>query len=411
MRRRAERLGAAALVGGLAVAVLTACVPQSREGLDRYVEALDAVPGVDIDYYGVTNPLPFSIQGNVGLSLDADQEVLHELTRIACEHEKNAIVAMSIAARAGLTRVRLDGVDLCAGLSVDVVGLAIATQTSGVELGVGGVPGTRVAVAQADDLAETLAVLRVAAGFLPEGPVQLTSDAVSLRVAELPLAVAYLDDLGGLVAAHGVVELALEEDSLVVQVSPASEVVAVRDAVARLDAARYATLEVVVTDAGAGGVPAGTDAAVVELRDRVVAELGLSTTIGGNTVYVQAADSREVVELSERIAAVNPDAVRVGIAILEDTEAGVAAFRQDPAPELTADHNPYPQWAAQYDRLIVTELVRTVEVGPGSLEAWLSADGYDDREAFAAVRAVLDGLAAEYDLTRWGLNNRDLSGG
>jgi hypothetical protein len=168
-------------------------------------------------------------------------------------------------------------------------------------------------------------------------------------------------------------------------------------------------LTIAVTDVASGDVPAGTDPAVIDLRDRIVAELGLSVNIGGNNVYVQASDGDEVVRLAEQIAAINADEVRVGITIVGDEDAGIPQFRVDDVPELTPSNNPYPTWVEQFDRLVASGPVGTVEVGPGSLAVWLFEDDYDDADAIAAVRAELEDLAAEYRLTRWELNNRDLT--
>lgn len=397
------------LVATVALSALTACVPQSRDSFNRYVDALDAVPGVTIDDVGVSTPLPFSVHGSVDVSLAADQATFDELRTVACETEVNATVLLSITVHAGATSVLVERVRPCDEPLVDQVGLAAATEQFGVDMSLDDVVDTRVGVSGSENLAETIAVFRVVTDFLPATPVGLSGDEISLTAADAGTAAAYLDDFTELVAAFGVEQIDLDEESLVIQVSPASDAQGVRDFLAGRDAERYAGLEIVVTDAAAGDVPAGTDAAVVELRDRLVADLGLSVNIGGNTVYVQAADSREVVELSERIAAINSDAVKVGIVIYEG--GGVAGFRQRHEPELTPSHNPYPEWIEQYDRLDATNLVSTVEVSPGSLETWLTETDYDDPLAFAAVRTVLDDLADEYELTFWGLNNRDLTSG
>ena len=406
-----KRFALTFLAATVALATLTGCVPQSRDSLDRYVEALDAVPGVDVDYYGVSTPLPFSVQGTVDLSFDADAATLAELQRVGCEEDVNASVSMSLAARAGETTVRLERVGLCDDLLVDLVGLALATETFGVELTVDDVVDSRASVSEADDLAQSLAVLRVTTDFLPDGAARLAAEGFVLNVAELDLASAYLDDFSALVAAFGIAEIELDDESLVIQALTASDGDAIEDFLTARDASRYADLTIVVTDAASGDVPAGTDAAVIVLRDRIVAELGLSVNIGGNTVYVQAADSDEVVRLAEQIAALNSDEVRVGITIVGDEDAGIPQFRVGDDPELTPTNNPYPMWVEQFDRLVASGPVGTVEVGPGSLAVWLFEDDYDDLDALAAVRAELEDLAAEYDLTRWELNNRDLTEG
>lgn len=386
-------------------------MPQSRDSFNRYVEALDAVPGVTVDDVGVSTPLPFSVHGSVEVSLAADASTLDELRTVACETEVNATVLMSIKVHAEATSVLVDRVRPCEEPIVDQVGLATATEPFGVSVSLDDAVDTRVGVSEAENLAETIATLRVVADFLPAAPRGLFGDGFSLAVDDVETAAAYLDDFAELVATYGIEQIDLDDESLVVQVSPASDVQGVRDFLAGRDPQRYSGLDIVVTDASAGDVPAGTDAVVIELRDRLVAELGLSVNIGGNTVYVQATDGREVLELSEQIAAINPDAVRVGIGILEDEAAGVAGFRQRDEPELTPSNNPYPEWIAQYDRLVATDLVSTVEVSGGSLETWVIEADYDDPEAFATVRDVLDDLADEYDLTFWGLNNRDLTSG
>ena len=406
-----KRLTLTFLAATLVAVGLTGCVPQSRDSLDRYVDALDAVPGVDVDYYGVSTPLPFSVQGTVDLSFDADPAPLAELQQVAFYTAGNASVSMSIAARARETSVRLDRVDLCADLLIDVVGLAVATEEFAVELTVDDVVDSRVSVSEADDLAQSLAVLRVTNDFLPAGAVRLAAEGFVLDVAERDLASAYLDDFSALVAAFGIAEIDLDDESLVIQALTASDGDAIEDFLTARDAARYADLTIVVTDAASGDVPPGTDAAVIALRDRIVAELGLSVNIGGNTVYVQAADSDEVVRLAEQIAPINADEVRVGITIVGDEDAGIPQFRVDEVPELTPSNNPYPTWVEQFDRLVASGPVGTVEVGPGSLAVWLFEDDYEDADAIADVRAVLEDVAAEYRLTRWELNNRDLTAG
>jgi hypothetical protein len=404
-----KRLSLTFLAGAVAVTALTGCVPQSRDSLDRYVEALDAVPGVDVDYYGVSTPLPFSVQGTVDLSFDADAATLSALEEAGCAGEVNASVSLSLTARAGATAARLERVGLCDGLLVDLVGLARATESFGVELVVDDVADTDVWVGAADDISEELAVLRVASDFAPSGTTRFGGEVVRLEAADLALAQQYLDDFAALVAAFGVAELELADESLVIQALTASDGDAIEDFLTARDASRYSGLTIVVTDAASGDVPAGTDAVTIALRDRIVAELGLSVNIGGNTVYVKAADGDEVVQIAEQIAELNTDEVRVGITIAGDEDAGIPQFRTGDDPELTPSFNPYPMWVDQFDRLVATGLVGTVEVGPGSLSVWLFEDVYDDADAVAKVRKVLDALAAEYDLSRWELNNRDLT--
>jgi hypothetical protein len=266
-------------------------------------------------------------------------------------------------------------------------------------------------VGAADDISEELAVLRVASDFAPSGTTRFGGEVVRLEAADLALAQQYLDDFAALVAAFGVAELELADESLVIQALTASDGDAIEDFLTARDASRYSGLTIVVTDAASGDVPAGTDAVTIALRDRIVAELGLSVNIGGNTVYVKAADGDEVVQIAEQIAELNTDEVRVGITIAGDEDAGIPQFRTGDDPELTPSFNPYPMWVDQFDRLVATGLVGTVEVGPGSLSVWLFEDVYDDADAVAKVRKVLDGLAAEYDLSRWELNNRDLTEG
>lgn len=396
------------LVAAVALSALTGCVPQSRDSFNRYVEALDAVPGVTVDDVGVSTPLPFSVHGSVDVSLAADASTLAELRTVACETEVNATVLLSIRVHAGATLVMVDRVRPCEEPIVDQAGLATATESFGVWVSLDDVVDTRVGVSEAEDLAETIEAFRVVTDFLPAEAVGLYGDEFSLTAADPETAAAYLDDFTEAVAAFGIGQIDLDDGSLVIQVSPGSDAQGVRDFLAARDPQRYSGLEIVVTDASAGDVPAGTDAVVIELRDRLVADLGLSVNIGGNTVYVHATDGREVVDLSEQIAAINHDAVKVAIGILEGEVAG---FRQRHEPELTPSNNPYPEWIAQYDRLVATNLVSTVEVSAGSLETWIIDSDYDDPRAFAAVRAVLDDLADEYDLTFWGLNNRDLTSG
>jgi hypothetical protein len=388
---------------------LTACVPQSRDSLDQWVGALDEIDGVSIDSYSVSTPLPFSVNGTVDVSFDADAATLAELQRVGCETEVNASVYLSITAREGEASVRLGSVDLCDDLSLDIVALARATASFGLALSIDDVADSRLSVDDAEDLAESIAVLRAAVDFLPAGPVQLSGEDLVVKVADAGLAAGYLDDFAALVAAFGIAEIDLEDGSLVIQAESASDSDAVKTFLAARDASRYSDLAIVVTDAASGDVPSGTDAVVIALRDRIVAELGLSVNIGGDVVYVQARDSDEVVDLGERIAAINPDEVRVGITILGDEDAGIPEFRVGDDPQLTPSNNPYPTWVDQFDELVSTGFVGTVEVGPDSLMAWLTDDDYDDPDAFAAVRKVLDALAAEYDLTYWELNNRDIT--
>lgn len=409
MRRPAERFGAAVLLASVAGAALTGCTSASRESLDRYVEALDAVPGVTIDDYNITTPLPASVQGTVTVSLAADAATFAELRTVACETEVDASVSLSIRVHAGATSVYFDRVSPCGRPLVDQVDLALATESFGVDLSIEYFGDLAVRVAGAENLAATLEALRVTTDFLPAGLVGFAGDGFSLATVDLALATAYLDDFTELVAAFGVAQIDLQGQSLVIRVSPASDAQGVREFLAARDPERYAALEILVTDAGAGDVPPGTDVSVVQLRDRMVAELGISATISGDSVNVLGEDGADVVALSRQIAAINPAAVRVEISIPEDPESGVPAFRQRVGPALTTASNPYPAWIRQYDRLAATELVQTVEVGDGTLAAWLTDADYDDPDAFATVQAVLDDLAEEYDLTHWRLNNLDLS--
>ena len=227
---------------------LTGCAPQSRDSLDSYVEALDDIPGVDIDDYYVESPPPFSfaVDGEVELSFDADPETLTELQKVGCDTKFDASLSMSIAARAGETSVRVDEVDLCADLPADVVGLAVATEEFAVDITV---DDGRASVDADDDLPEALEVLRVVTDFMPEGSVLLSaSSGVDLEAPDAALAAAYLDDFLALVDEFGIWVIDLKDDTLTVQAILPADRGPVEEFLIARDAARYSAVTLVVTD-------------------------------------------------------------------------------------------------------------------------------------------------------------------
>lgn len=85
-----------ALLAVLATALplLAGCVPQSREDLDRYIVELRENPAVESIDYGVSTPLPFSVQASATVTLTPEltKASLEAFTEEACAREVNASV-------------------------------------------------------------------------------------------------------------------------------------------------------------------------------------------------------------------------------------------------------------------------------------------------------------------------------
>jgi len=400
---------AGGILAAAVAAALTGCVPQSAESFNDYVDTLDAIPGVTVTYRGISTPLPFAVHGSVEVALDADADVYAALVEAACATEVNASVNLDVAVRAGESEVRAGFVDRCEPIALDLVGLALAAEGFGVGIGASRYEsGVRLGVEGAGDVASTLEVLAAVAPLLPAGSWEFAARSVRL-VADSDDVPGHLGDFAALAEAFPVAALDLGRNGLVVRTGGPVGADAVRALLLGRGADRYAGVAIAVTDAASGDIPPNTRPEVIELRDRLVAELGTEVRILANGVYLVAADGAEVVALSERILALDPGSTPVGIRIPGDEAAGRTELRPGSAPDLTAGPNPYPAWIEQYERVAATGLVQTVEVDAGVVEAWLSQERYDDRDAFGTVRELLDELAEEFGLERWALNNRDLT--
>lgn len=385
------------------LATLTGC--DSVQSFQRYVAAVDAVPGVTVDS-GYSTPLPFTVHGSVDVTVGTDREVFDEMFATACDTRVDASIALSYTVTEGATSaVQQDVLRPCAAPVVDLIDLALAAAPAEATVYVRPLdPGANASLDFGGGFIETVALFRSILAPLAVGDLMsLNSDQLTLERIETDDAADYLDDLDALAAFTEVAAVALSDDVLIVEATGVDEA-AVVELLTDRSASRYEGVEVVVTAPGTGSSLAGTEPAVIDLRDWIVENYDAARVAMYSTwLSASLPEPADIPAFSEDLARNNPEGVTVTIG----SPDGDPQFRvRPPGVAVTGASNPYPEWFDQYEKVASTGLVQTVEFGDGTIEAWLTDADYDDAAAFAKVKKVLAAIAADAGYETYGLNNR-----